>query len=59
MFDAYKGTRKPMPEELHEQVPLMKEVLTAMGVPILTKRDMRRTISLEPSRNVSRKTDMR
>ena len=39
MFDAYKGTRKPMPEELHEQVPLMKEVLTAMGVPILTKGD--------------------
>lgn len=25
MFDAYKGTRKPMPEELREQVPLMKE----------------------------------
>ena len=21
MFDAYKGTRKPMPQELHEQVP--------------------------------------
>ncbi|MFR4781480.1 MAG: PIN domain-containing protein [Pilosibacter sp.] len=38
MFDAYKGTRKPMPEELHEQVPLMKEVLTAMGVPIPHKR---------------------
>jgi len=37
MFDAYKGTRKPMPEELHEQVPLMKEALKAMGVPILTK----------------------
>ena len=37
MFDAYKGTRKPMPEELHEQVPLMKEVLKSMGVPILTK----------------------
>ena len=37
MFDAYKGTRKPMPQELHEQVPVMKEVLTAMGVPILTK----------------------
>ena len=36
MYDAYKGTRKPMPEELHEQVPLMKEVLAAMGVPILT-----------------------
>ncbi len=36
MYAAYKGTRKPMPEELHEQVPLMQEVLSAMGVPILT-----------------------
>lgn len=35
-YDAYKGTRKPMPQELHEQVPLMKEVLSAMEVPILT-----------------------
>ena len=26
-----------MPEELHEQVPLMKEVLTAMGIPIFTR----------------------
>lgn len=37
MYGEYKGTRKPMPQELHEQVPLMKEVLCAMGVPILTK----------------------
>lgn len=37
MFSDYKGTRKPMPEELHEQVPVMKEVLTSMGIPILTK----------------------
>ena len=37
MFEEYKGTRKPMPQELHEQVPLMKEVLCAMGIPILTK----------------------
>lgn len=36
MYDAYKGTRKPMPQELHEQVPLIKEVLAAMGIPILT-----------------------
>lgn len=35
-FPDYKGTRKPMPEELREQVPLMKEVLAAMGVPIMT-----------------------
>ena len=32
MYDAYKGTRKPMAEELRQQVPVMKEVLQAMGV---------------------------
>ena len=37
MFEAYKGTRKPMPEELREQVPLMKEMLRAMGVTIVEK----------------------
>ena len=26
MFKEYKGTRKPMPEELREQVPVMKEL---------------------------------
>lgn len=34
MYEAYKGTRKPMPEELREQVPVIKEVLSAMGIPI-------------------------
>ena len=37
MYGDYKGTRKPMPEELHEQVPVMKEVLAAMEIPILTR----------------------
>ncbi|MDD5968522.1 MAG: DNA polymerase I [Anaerostipes sp.] len=37
MFAEYKGTRKPMPEELHEQVQLMKDVLTAMNIPIMQK----------------------
>lgn len=32
MYSEYKGTRKPMAEELREQVPLMKEVLHTMGV---------------------------
>ena len=32
MYAAYKGTRKPMPEELRTQVPLLRRVLTAMGV---------------------------
>lgn len=35
MFDGYKGTRKPMLPELREQVPLMKQMLTAMGVTII------------------------
>ena len=34
MFTEYKGTRKPMPDELREQVPVMKEVLKAMGITI-------------------------
>ena len=33
-YAEYKGTRKSMPEELREQVPLMKKMLTAMGIPI-------------------------
>ncbi|MCR4891688.1 MAG: DNA polymerase I, partial [Lachnospiraceae bacterium] len=37
IYEAYKGTRKPMPEELRAQVPLTREVLSAMGVPILSK----------------------
>ena len=37
MYPEYKGTRKPMPQELAQQVPLIQEVLAAMGVTILTK----------------------
>lgn len=37
IYKEYKGTRKPMPEELREQVPVMKEVLTAMGIKIMEK----------------------
>lgn len=37
MYDAYKGTRKPMPEELRQQVPVIKEVLQAMGVAIVSQ----------------------
>lgn len=35
MYEAYKGTRKAMPEELREQVPVMKDVLKAMHVVIM------------------------
>lgn len=37
MFAEYKGTRKPMASELREQVPLMKEMLSAMGVTVIEK----------------------
>lgn len=37
MYDAYKGTRKPMADELRQQVPLMKEMLRAMGVLVVEK----------------------
>ena len=32
MYDAYKGTRKPMADELRQQVPVIKEVLHSMGI---------------------------
>lgn len=32
MYQEYKGTRKPMPEELRQQVPIIKDVLRAMEI---------------------------
>ncbi len=32
MYADYKGTRKPMPEELRPQIPLLKELLSIMGI---------------------------
>ena len=32
MYAEYKGTRKGMPEELREQIPLLKKMLAAMGI---------------------------
>ncbi len=37
MYKEYKGTRKPMPEELRMQVPIIKEVLTTMHIKIIEK----------------------
>ncbi len=36
MYEGYKAQRKPMPEELAAQLPLIKEVLTGMKIPIIT-----------------------
>ena len=35
IYAEYKGTRKPMLDELRQQVPVIKEVLKAMGVKII------------------------
>lgn len=40
MYEAYKGTRKPMAEELRQQVPVMKQVLQAMGIHIVEKEGL-------------------
>ena len=40
MYPEYKGTRKPMPQELAQQVPLIQEVLAAMGVTILDRKSV-------------------
>lgn len=37
MYDGYKAKRKGMPEELAMQLPLIKEVLSAMNIPIIEK----------------------
>ena len=37
MFTEYKGTRKPMADELRQQVPVMKDVLKAMGITVIER----------------------
>ena len=37
MYAEYKGTRKPMPQELREQVPVLQEVLAAMQITVVKK----------------------
>ena len=32
MYNEYKGTRKPMPEDLRPQIPRLKELLKTMGI---------------------------
>lgn len=37
MYKEYKGTRHGMPDELASQMPIIKEVLSAMNITVLTK----------------------
>lgn len=40
IFEQYKGTRKPMPEELKQQVPVLRDVLSAMDVVTVSKEGL-------------------
>ncbi len=51
MFDGYKATRKPMPDELRAQDPVIRELIGLMGIPILEREgyeadDILGTVSL-------------
>ena len=35
MYSEYKANRQKAPDDLHEQVPLVEEFLTSMGIPVL------------------------
>ena len=37
LFSDYKGTRKPMPDDLRPQIPLLKDLLRLMGICVLEK----------------------
>ncbi len=34
MYEGYKATRHPMPDDLAAQMPILKDVLTAMNIPL-------------------------
>ncbi len=40
LYPAYKAQRKPMPEEIKEQLPRLRELLEAWGLPILEAEDV-------------------
>ncbi|MBQ3268470.1 MAG: DNA polymerase I [Clostridia bacterium] len=51
MYDGYKATRKPMPDELRAQDPVIRELIGLMGIPILEREgyeadDILGTVSL-------------
>ena len=35
IYPEYKANRQKTPEDLHEQIPVIEEILTAMGIPII------------------------
>ncbi len=37
-YDRYKATRVKAPDELYQQIPMVKQVLSAFGIPVLEKQ---------------------
>lgn len=37
MFDGYKATRSPMPDDLRAQDPVIRELISLMGIPLIEK----------------------
>ena len=40
MYPEYKANRPPMPEELREQIPIINELIEALGIPVLVIPDV-------------------
>lgn len=58
IYAEYKGTRKPMPDELREQVPVMKELLAAMGVCLVEQAGLEADDLLGTLANRAQERDM-
>ena len=57
-YEAYKGTRKPMPQQLREQVPLLQEVLDAMGILMVSKEGYEADDMLGTTARIARERGM-
>ena len=58
MYSDYKGTRKGMPDELKEQLPVMKEILSAMNIPIFEMEGYEADDILGTVANINSKNDI-
>ncbi len=58
MYAEYKGTRKPMPPELREQVPLIKKVLKAMGIVVCEREGLEADDILGTMANIAQRRGM-
>jgi DNA polymerase-1 len=45
MYDKYKATRPPMPEDLVEQLPYIRSIIQLLGVKMIEMPVLRRMIS--------------